>query len=213
MAFSIKQTKAKLQEYGVPAENLDTAAEYFCAAHKTDLDAIKEERDEYKKAAEKLPGVESELAELKKNSGGDKWKVKYEAIKEELDDFKQKTEKAANEAKVKDAYTALLKAAGIADKRIATVLKVTNLDDIKLDEDGKIENAKDLTKAIKTEWADFITSSENKGAGTENPPNNNPSGAKTRADVYKKDDHGRFILDSTQRQAALAEIIANEQKG
>lgn len=27
MAFSIKQVKAKLQEYGVPAENLDSAAE------------------------------------------------------------------------------------------------------------------------------------------------------------------------------------------
>lgn len=85
MAFSIKQTKAKLQEYGVPAENLDAAAEYFCAAHKTDIDAIKEERDELKKAAEKVPGLEAELKDLKSQGDKDKWKVKYDAIKEEFD--------------------------------------------------------------------------------------------------------------------------------
>ena len=58
MAFSIKQVKAKLQEYGVPAENLDSAAEYFCSAHKTDLDAIKEQRDTYKADAETLATVQ-----------------------------------------------------------------------------------------------------------------------------------------------------------
>lgn len=105
-----------------------------------------------------------------------------------------------------------MKSAGVAEKRIEAILKVTDLDSVTLDDDGKIENAKDLTKSIKTEWADFITQSNQQGVGNENPPANNPA-VKSRADVYKRDDKGRFILDTTARQAALAEIIASEQKG
>lgn len=99
MAFSIKQVKAKLQEYGVPAENLDTAAEYFCSAHKTDLDAIKEERDTYKTDAETLAKVQKELDDLKAAGDGglqkqlDELQKKYDddaaAHKTELDTLRQ----------------------------------------------------------------------------------------------------------------------------
>lgn len=70
MAFTIKQVKAKLQGYGVPNETLDKAAEELCAAHKTDLDAIIEERDKFKADAEKLEAVQKELDGLKAAGDG-----------------------------------------------------------------------------------------------------------------------------------------------
>ena len=212
MAFPIKQIKAKLQEFGL-TENLDSAAEWLCAAHSTALDAIKEQRDEYKAKAEKLPDVENRLAELEKDGGKDKWKVKYDALKEDFESYKSEQEKSAHAEKVKTAYTKLLKDAGIADKRLAAVLKVSDLDSVKLTDDGKIENAAELSKAIKSEWADFIPSAQEKGAGGENPPANNPSSAMTKEQIYAKDDRGRYVMNASERQTALAQLHANEQKG
>lgn len=200
-----------LKSMGIDDEKIDQIIE----AHTETVNALKDERDQYKADAEKLPNVQKELDDLKKNGDKNPWKVKYDAIKEEFDDYKTKTEKAASAAKIKDAYTDLLKSAGVAEKRIAAILKVTDLDGIKLDDDGKIENAKELTKSIKTEWADFITASDKKGVGGENPPAGNPGSVKTREEIYKKDEHGRFLLDATQRQAELGKLIAVEtqQKG
>ena len=193
---------------GIDDEKIDQIIE----AHTETVNALKDERDQYKTDAEKLPGVQKELDDLKKNGDKNPWKVKYDAIKEEFDDYKAEQTKAANAAKVKDAYTELLKGAGVAEKRIAAILRVTDLDSVKLDDDGKIENAKELTKSIKTEWADFIAASEKKGVGGENPPAGNPGSVKTREEIYKKDEHGRFLLDATQRQAELGKLIAVEQQ-
>ena len=206
-------TRKLLKSMGIEDEKIDQIID----AHTETVDALKDERDKYKADAEKLPALQKKLDEATETAqkAGEKspWKVKYDALKEEFDSFKAEQTKAATAAKVREAYTALLKSAGVAEKRIAAILKVTDLDSVELDEDGKIPNAKDLTKAIKTEWADFITSTQSKGAGGETPPANNPSGVKSRADIYKKDDHGRFVLDAAQRQAALVELNANEQKG
>lgn len=201
-------TRKLLKSMGIEDEKIDQIIE----AHTETVNALKDERDQYKTDAEKLPGVQKELDDLKKNGDKNPWKVKYDAIKEEFDDYKAEQTKAANAAKVKDAYTELLKGAGVAEKRIAAILRVTDLDSVKLDDDGKIENAKELTKSIKTEWADFITESEKKGVGGENPPAGNPGSVKTREEIYKKDEHGRFLLDATQRQAELGKLIAVEQQ-
>lgn len=117
MAFTIKQVKAKLQEYGVPAENLDKAAEDFCAAHKTDLDAIKEERDTYKTDSETLEKVQKELDALKSAGDGGLQK-RYDELKtqHEADAEKHKAELEALQKQIadraySDAMTAAVKAA------------------------------------------------------------------------------------------------------
>ena len=61
---------------------------------------------------------------------------------------------------------------GGSEKRIDAVLKVSNVDGIEL-EDGKIKDADKLTENIKTEWADFIVTTQQKGANPANPPANN----------------------------------------
>lgn len=216
MAFSVKQVKAKLQEYGVPAEQLDMAAEYFCAAHKTDLDAIKEERDALKTDVETLTAAKKELDSLKeaaaKNDGKNTFQVKYEALKEEFETYK--AEQAAKEIKAakENAYRALLKEAGVSEKRIDAVLKVSDMDGVELDKDGNIKGKDKLIEDVKAEWADFITTTTTTGAQTANPPANNGGVLKSREEIYKKDENGRFILDASQRQQELSRIIAAQQQ-
>ena len=49
-------------------------------------------------------------------------------------------------------------------------MRVSNVDSITLDKDGKIEGADKLLENVKTEWADFIVTKREEGAGVANPP-------------------------------------------
>lgn len=200
MAFSVKQVKAKLQEFGVPAENLDSAAEYFCSAHKTDLDAIKEERDTYKADAAKLPAVQAELDKLK-NQPDDGFKAKYEKERDDFEAYKADVEAKATLAAKKTAYTEVCKDAGLNEKGIAKALKYADWDAIELDEAGKVKGAKDHIKALKEEWSEHITTESQRGANTANPPSGKGSGrAMTKDEIMA-------IRDPIQRQNAIAENL------
>lgn len=164
-------TRKFLSALGIEADKVDEIIE----AHAETVNALKAERDDFKGKAEKADSLEKELKETKEqleNNGSDAYKVKYEAIKEEFDGFKAEQEaKAVIETKSK-AYRALLKEAGVSEKRIDAVMKVTKLDDVEMDGD-KLKDADKLTEAVKAEWSDFIVSENKEGAGTETPPENN----------------------------------------
>ena len=211
MAFSVKQIKAKLQEYGVPAENLDAATEYLCSAHKTDLDAIKEERDAYKEDAQKLPGVQAELDQLKAKPD-DGYKAKYEKERDDFKAYKAEIEARDALAAKKAAYTEVCKDAGLSDKGVEKALKYADWDGIELDDAGKVKDAKGHIKALKEEWSEHIVSTVTKGANTANPPANNSGAVKTLDEIYKTDENGRFVYDAIQRQEARAQLIAAQQQ-
>lgn len=183
-------TRKLLKGMGLTEEQIDTIIE----AHTDTVDGLKGDLARYKADAEKLSGVQAELEDLKAK-GDDGWKEKHDKVKREFDEYKaeqtQKETKTAKEA----AYRELLKSAGISEKRIDSVLKVTDLSSVEL-EDGKIKNADDLRKSIKEEWADFVVTTDKKGADTKNPPANN-GGAMSRDDIFK-------IRDASERQAAIA---------
>lgn len=111
------------------------------------------------------------------------WEKKYNTLKEQFDTFKTDTEAKAKLNDVKAAYKRdVLKAAGIADKYIDTVMEATNFDGMTLDKDGKLDKADELKTAAETKWADFKASTKTKGAEVENPPKDNPgNGANPRA--------------------------------
>lgn len=129
----------------------------------------------------------------------------YKALKKQFDEYKAEQEGKETKAAKEKAYRALLQEAGVSEKRLESVLKVSDVDSVELDEKGAIKGADKLTESIKSEWADFITTTQTRGASTSNPPANNPSGAMTKADIYKKDEHGRYMLSAAERQKALME--------
>lgn len=166
MALSRKSLKAM----DIEEEKIDQIIE----AHTETVNGLKDEIDKYKSDSAKLASVQKELNDLKeeatKNDGENPWKVKYDAIKEEFDSYKTEQQKKATKSAKETAFMALLKEVGIADKRIAAVTRVSDLDSIELTEDGHVQDADKLKDSLKEEWSDFITTETKKGAETDTPP-------------------------------------------
>lgn len=186
----------------------DDKIEQIIEEHTTIADRMNAEIEKYKADAEVLPRVQRELekAQADLEAGKkDSWKVKYEAVKEEFEGYKsEQTKKEARSAKEK-AYRELLKQAGVSEKRLDAVLRVSDVDSVELDEKGTIKDADKLTESIKSEWADFIGTTSIQGAQTATPPASTGGNGMTKADIYKKDDHGRYVMSAAERQKALME--------
>ena len=190
-------TRKLLKSMGIEEDKIEQIIE----AHTETVNGLKDERDTYKASADKLADVQKELDALKANSGDD-WKSKYDTLKKTFDDFKTETVNREKSEKVKAAYTELLKSANVDSKRIDAILKITDLSDKKLTEDGKLEGADELVNQIKSEWGAFIQTTGTKGSTVETPPKTT-STTMTKADIYAKDEHGRYKLSTQERQQAL----------
>lgn len=175
-------TKKMLIAMDIPAEKIDE----IMSNHLASIDALREERDAYKADAEKADKLQKDLDKaneaLEAYKTGD-WENKYNNLKGEYDTYKTDTETKAIKSAKEAAYKQLLIDAGISDKRVASIMKVSGatLDEIKLDKDGKIEDADKLTESAKTEWADFIVTPEARGAGVATPPANDGDGGKQQS--------------------------------
>lgn len=198
-------TRKMLKAMSIEDEKIDQIIE----AHTETVNALKEDRDKYKEDAEKLPDVQKQLddaLEEVKNSNSDAWEAKYNALKEDFDDYKNDIAAKETKAAKDSAYRALLKEIGISDKRIDSVLRVSKVDDIELDKDGKIKNVDALKESIKTEWADFIQTTATQGAQTAIPPSSTGGTVLTKEEIYATDEHGRYKLSASERQEALRSL-------
>lgn len=197
--------RSMLKAMGIEDEKIEQIME----AHGETVEALKAQRDQYKADAEKLPEIQKQLEKAQTDleaAGKDSYKVKYEAIKEEFDSFKKEQAAKETHSAKESAYRELLKAAGISEKRIAAILKVSDIDSVELDENGAIKDANKLTESIKAEWADFIPTTTTRGAQTATPPANTGSGM-TREQISG-------IKDRAERRAAIAaNLDVFNQKG
>lgn len=86
----------------------------------------------------------------------------YKDLKKSFDDYKAEQEKKEARAAKETAFRELLKSAGVSEKRIDSVVKVSDIDGLEID-DGKLKGADALMESVKMEWADFIDSATNNG--------------------------------------------------
>ena len=189
-------TRKALAAMDIPAEKIDE----IISAHTETVSALQDQIKTLKADAAKLPDVESKLAELEKqvkdaDSAG--WEKKYTDLKSEYDGYKSEIANKAEKTAKETAYRKLLADAGVSEKRIGAVLKVSDVDGIKLNEDGTIQDAEKLTEGVKKEWAEFIETKQVKGADVANPPANNggdglrqPSRAAQLAAKYQAEHYG-----------------------
>lgn len=163
MAFTRKFLKA--------LEIADDKIDQIIDAHTEVTDALKADRDKYKADAEKLPQVQKDLDDAKKQIGTDDgYKEKYEKEHKDFTEYKKGIEAEQTKAKKSEAYKTVLKKANISEKRMDAIIRLTDLDKIELDENGEVKDADKAVETVKTEWADYIVKTEEKGAETETPP-------------------------------------------
>lgn len=159
MAF----TRSFLKALGIEDEKIEA----IMGEHVAVTDAIKKQRDDYKAEADKAADLQKKLDEAQ---GGDDYKKKFEDEHAAFEDFKKKTAAEAEAAKVQAAYRKLLIEEKVGEKRLDSVMKVTDFSNMKLDKDGNLVDADKLKESIKADWADFITEKKEKGADVPTPP-------------------------------------------
>ena len=186
-------TRKLLKGMGLTDEQVDTIIE----AHTDTVDGLKADVSKYKTDAEKLSDVQKELDELKAK-GDDGWKEKYDNLKGEFDKYKTDVQEKETHNKKVEAYKAILKDANLSEKGIEKAVKYADWDKIELDAEGKLKGANDHIKAVRDEWAEYVTTTTTTGAKTSTPPvNNGGKTGKTKEEIMA-------IRDPAVRQAEIA---------
>lgn len=186
-------TRKFLSALGIDADKVDEIID----AHTESINALKEQRDQYKADAEKLPAVQKELDDLKADSG-DGFEQKYKDLKKEFEDYKSDVTAKELRSKKETAYREILKDAGIGENHMSKVLKYTDWESVELDDDGKIKEANQHIKDVKTEWPELIVTKSAQGADTHTPPDGSGKTYGSKEEIMK-------IADAGERQKAIAE--------
>lgn len=186
-------TRKLLESMGLTEAQISAIIE----EHDNTIKGLKADRDKYKEAADKLPAVQKELDELKA-AGGD-WETRYNNEKKAHDDYRAEVTRKETQAAKEKAFRQMCKDANISEKRIETVVKASGavIEAMELDKDGKPKKAEELAENIKTEWSDFVVTTNSSGAEVDHPPANT-GGRMTRDEIRK-------ITDPVKRQKAIKE--------
>ena len=202
-------TRKLLKGMGLTEEQQDTIIE----AHTDTVNGLKADVERYKADAEKLPAVQKELDEIKgKGEGG--YKEKYETEHKAFETYKKAVDTEKATAAKEKAVEAVLKKIGVSEKRLQSVAKLAKadglLDALELDENGAVKEADKLEKSLKDGYSEYITTTSTKGAVTPTPPANSGGAKLTMADIYKKDEKGRYVMDYEARLKAIEENLNNQ---
>lgn len=195
-------TRKSLKAMGLTDEQVDSIVEM----HTETVDGLKDKLKTAEEKATQLDGVQKELDALKAK-GGDDYKAKYEAEKKAFADYKAdqtaKETKAAKESAVRAYFESKSITGG--NLNIAMRGAKDEINGLELDDTGKIKDTSALDALVGGEYAALIVTTQTRGARTETPPTNTGGAKLTKADIYKRDDHGRYVMSTAERQKALAE--------
>ena len=163
--------------------------------------AVGKEFVDKKRYNEKLTEIDALKGEKQnaedKATGAEKWKTKYDALKDDFEAYKKDVSAKESKATKENAYKKLLKEAGVSEKRIDAVLRVSDVDSLEMEDDGSFKDSDKILESIKEEWSDFITTTETRGAKTATPPKST-NVKMTKEEIMKIEDDG-------ERQKAIAE--------
>lgn len=170
-------TRAMLKGMGLTEEQVSAIIE----EHTNVTSALKEQIKEYKADAEKLPGVQKELDDLKNDTSASDWEKKYNDEHTAFEAYKKDISDKENSEKIRSAYKKLLAECNVGDKHIDSIIRVTDFSGMKLDKDGSLEGVDGLKEKIGSDWSGFISTKETRGADVDNPPGDggNPDAKKT----------------------------------
>lgn len=129
----------------------------------------------------------------------------YKKLKKEFDDYKAEVSGKEAKAAKERAARAFFEGKGIIGKSLDIAMRGSGAEIAALELDGdKIKDTSALDALVKDTYSGLVSTTTIRGAQTATPPANNGK-TMTKADIYKKDDHGRYIMSASERQKALIE--------
>lgn len=186
-------TRKYLKSIGLNEDQIEGVIE----EHQNTLESLKEQNKALKADAEKLPGVQKELDDLKAAGDGG-YKEKYEAEVKAHKEYKQQIESEKKAALDEADVMAICKEAGIArESSLRLIVKDFDRSKIERGEDGKITNRAKLVEAVKTDYADFVGTPGKDGTPPATPPTGG-GGGMTKEQILD-------IKDAKARQQAIAD--------
>ena len=171
----------------------------ICDLHTSSMDGLPETIKELKGKL-KVAEQERDAAKAKVPVDGEETisKAEYDKLKGDFDTYKKDVEAKETHSKKVEAYRTILKDANLSEKGIEKAIKYAEWDKIELETDGKLKGASDHIKAVKEEWAEYVTTTTTTGAKTSTPPANNGTGTgKTKEEIMA-------IRDGAVRRAEMA---------
>ena len=186
-------TRKLLKGMGLTDEQVDTIIE----AHTDTVDGLKADIGRYKADAEKLPGVQKQLDDLKA-AGDDGYKEKYEKEHSAFETYKADvTEKEAKAAKEK-AVRAYFEGKNITGANLELAMRGCGEEMAAIEMDGdKIKDTKSLDALVAGTYKGLVSTSRTKGTDTSNPPGNTGAGTMTKEKIME-------IKDRAERRAQIA---------
>lgn len=190
-------------------------AEQIIEAHSETVEGLKAQLTEAQADAGKLPEVQRELETAKadlKAVKDDGWKEKHDQLKQQFDAYKAEISARDSKAAKEGAARAYYQGKGISGKALEVAMRGSGpeIAALELDGDGKIRDAGPLDSLIAGDFSGLVSKTRTQGAKTDMPPAN-IGGGMSKAEIYKKDEKGRYVLDATARQEALTKIMMEER--
>ena len=176
-------TRKFLKGMGIEDEKVESIIE----AHSETVEGLTKERDTLRAQAEKVQDLQKQLEDAKAAAGdNDGWEKKYRAEHKAFEDFKAEVDAKQREAMKEKAYRKLLADAKVDPKRMDSIMRVTDLSGVELDEDGKVKDADKLAESIASEWADFVVKTKSVGSMPATPPKTDAAAGGADPEIAKR---------------------------
>ena len=186
-------TRKMLKGMGLTEDQQDTILE----AHTETVNEIKAERDRLKADAEKLPGVQKQLDELKAAGDGG-YKEKFEKERKDFEDYKADITAKETKAAKEKAVRAYFESKNITGANLDLAMRGCGTEMAALEMDGeKIKDTTSLDALLTGTYKGLISTKQIKGANPATPPANVGNGAMTKDQIMA-------IKDRAERRAAIA---------
>ncbi len=197
-------TRKLLKGMGLTDEQVDTIIE----AHTDTVDGLKADVSKYKADAEKLPGVQKQLDDLKAAGDGG-YKEKYEKEHSDFEAFKSDITAKETKAAKEKAVRAYFESKNITGANLDLAMRGCGEEMAALEMDGdKIKDTKSLDALLTGTYKGLISTTQTKGANPATPPANT-DGSGVTEEAFKKMGYAARLKLKKESPEQYSELTKN----
>lgn len=174
-------TRKMLGAMGIEPEKIDQIIE----SHAESLEGLKKEAEELRAKAEQAAALEKKVQELEAAKPTEDWEAKYADLSGQFEAYKAQMAAEKADAEKARLYRAVLREAGIDEKRIDAIMRVTDLSGVAVT-DGALADAEGIKSKVAEEWAAFIPQLQEQGAKVATPPTVQTGNGGANPEVVKR---------------------------